>query len=373
VWQWFSNGSTLSRGRDTIAQSQSLARPGLPLQLQLAPGSVNKRLMWLQVFLLLAGLALIVKGGGWFVSAAVRLAELLRMPRVVIGSTLVSLATTSPELVVSIMAGIRKEPGLAVGNAVGSCLCNIGLILGLTAALKQVDVHAPALRRPLLAMFSLGALVFLMTLDLVMNRWQGLVLILLGAGYFLWDFIRHAQDREPGDLVEAETIKRELAAGGGWFMSTRGTIVQFLLGAGVVVVGSRLLVDSAVHMAVALGVPSIIIGLTLVAVGTSLPELVTAISSSRQNVSDLAVGNVIGANIANLSLVVGTAASLHPLQMDRLTQLFNFPAMLVAMLLLLWTLSSDRRVTRREGCMLLAFYGSYLSILVAITFATRGA
>jgi cation:H+ antiporter len=329
--------------------------------------------MWLQVILLLVGLALIVKGGDWFVSAAVRLAELLRMPRVVIGSTLVSLATTSPELVVSIMAGLRKEPGLAVGNAVGSCLCNIGLILGLTAAFKHVDVHPPALRRPLLAMFTLGVVLFLMTLNLSLERWQGLLLIFVGIGYFLYDFFQHARNREPAKIVEAEAIERELSGSEGWFKGTPGTVTQFLFGAAVVVLGSRLLVDSAVHLASALGVPSIIIGLTVVAIGTSLPELVTAISSSRKNVSDLAVGNVIGANVANLSLIVGTAAALHPLKMDRLTQLFNLPAMLAAMLLLLWMLLSDRRVTRREGVFLLLFYSAYIAILVSLTLLTRSA
>jgi cation:H+ antiporter len=326
--------------------------------------------MLLQLILLIAGLALIIKGGDWFVSAAVRLAEILRMPRVVIGSTLVSLATTSPELVVSIIAGLRKEPGLAVGNAVGSCLCNIGLILGVTAAIKHVDIHPQALKRPLLVMLSLGVILFLMTLDLLLERWQGLVLIVAGAAYFLYDFIRSARDRAPAALVEAEAIERELEAAS-WFKSTPGTVVQFVAGAAVVVVGSRFLVDSAVHIAGVLGVPSIVIGLTVVAVGTSLPELVTAITSSRQNVSDLAVGNVIGANIANLSLVVGTAAGLHPLTMDRLTQTFNFPAMLAAMLLLLWMLLSDRRVTRREGVVLLAAYTAYIICLIALTVFIR--
>src|SRR5262245_33562828 len=125
------------------------------------------------ILLLIVGLALLVKGGDLFVSAAVRMAELLRMPRVVIGSTLVSLATTTPELVVSLMAGARGESGLAVGNAVGSCICNIGLILGTTAALKHIDVHPPALRTPLIALFLFGLALFVMTTDLVLSPGQG--------------------------------------------------------------------------------------------------------------------------------------------------------------------------------------------------------
>lgn len=326
--------------------------------------------MWIELLMLLGGLALIVKGGGFFVAAAVRLAEFLRMPRVVIGSTLVSLATTTPELVVSIMAGLRGASGLAIGNAVGSCICNIGLILGVTALLKNVDVHFRALRTPLLAMFGFGVLLFLMTLDLSLSRWQGALFLAGGVGYFVWDFQQHWRDRKPADIAEAVEIKREVSrARWGWVETRPGTILQFLFGAVIVVAGSRLLVEGAVGVASRLGVPPIIIGLTVVAIGTSLPELVTAITSSRQAVSDLAVGNVLGANIANLSLIVGTAAVIHDVGLDRLTQLFNFPAMLAIMALLLWMLWTDRRVTRREGAILLAVYAAYIVVLATLTIA----
>ncbi len=318
--------------------------------------------------MLLGGLALIVKGGEFFVAAAIRMAEFLRMPRVVIGSTLVSLATTTPELVVSIMAGLRGEAGLAVGNAVGSCICNIGLILGVTASIKQVDVHFRALRTPLFAMFGFGALLFLMTLDLSLARWQGGVLLAGGLGYFAWDFWRHWRDRKPEDLAEATAIEAEKAAARwAWVQTKAGTVTQFLCGAGIVVAGSRLLVEGAVGVASGLGVPSIVIGLTVVAVGTSLPELVTAVTSSRKSVSDLAVGNVLGANIANLTLIVGTAAVIQSVGMDRLTQLFNFPAMLAIMTLFLCLLWTGRRVSRREGATLLAVYGAYIAALVGLT------
>jgi cation:H+ antiporter len=329
--------------------------------------------MLIDFLMLLGGLALIVKGGDFFVAAAIRLAEFLRMPRVVIGSTLVSLATTTPELVVSIMAGLRGEAGLAVGNAVGSCICNIGLILGVTAAIKHVDVHFRALRAPLMAMFGFGVLLFLMSLDLSLSRWQGALLILGGVSYFGWDFWRHWRNREPGTAAEAAVIKTEKAAARwAWVETKTGTVVQFLFGAGVVVAGSRLLVEGAVATAGRMGVSPIVIGLTVVAVGTSLPELVTAVTSSRKSVSDLAVGNVLGANIANLTFIVGAAAIIQSVGMDRLTQLFNFPAMLGIMSLLFWLLLTDRRVTRREGALLLTVYAAYLAALSGLTwFAAR--
>lgn len=322
---------------------------------------------------LLAGLFLIVQGGGLFVAAAVRIAEFLRMPRVVIGSTLVSLTTTSPEMVVSVMAGLRGESGLAVGNAVGSCLCNAGLILGVTAAIKHVDVHPRALRTPLIALFACAALLLIFTLDLQLTRAQGAMLLVAGLAYFTWDFWQHFRDRKPEDIAEATAIENEVSATRwAWLQTRPGAAVQFAVGAAMVLLGSRWLVNGAVNVATAVGVPAIFIGLTVVAVGTSLPELVTAITSSRQAVSDLAVGNVLGANIANLTLIVGLAAVIHDVSMDRLTQAFNFPALMAMLGLLLWILLSDRRVTRREGVMLLVAYAVYLVALIALTAGMRG-
>jgi len=327
--------------------------------------------MFTDLFWLIGGLVLIVKGGEFFVAAAVRTAEFLKMPRVVIGSTLVSLATTSPELVVSVMAGLKGEPGVAVGNAVGSCICNVGLILGLTAAIKHVDVHPRMLQTPLLAMFACGLGLLVLTLDLTLTRWQGVVMIAAGVGYFAWDFWQHYRYRKPAVVAEATTIEEEVAASSWrWFKTRTGTAAQFVLGAGLVILGSRFLVDGAVNVAGRLGIPPMVIGLTVIAMGTSLPELTTAVMSSRKSVADLAVGNVLGANIANLTLVVGAAAVLHDVTMDRLTQVFNFPAMLAIMGLLWWMLRTDHRVTRREGLVLLAAYGSYLAVLIALTLLT---
>lgn len=327
--------------------------------------------MLVDTLIMAIGLGLIIKGGDWFVAASVRFAEILRLPRVVIGSTLVSLATTTPELVVSVMAGRKGEPGLAVGNAVGSCICNVGLILGITAAFRKVDVHPKALRVPLMAMFGFGVLLFLMTFDLRLSRWQGAVLVVSGLVYFAYDFLRHARDARPAELTEARVIEQTLVDRLPWNHSASGSAVQFLVGAGVVIVGSRLLVDGAVNLAGALGIPSILVGLTVVAIGTSLPELVIGVTSSRKNVSDLAVGNVLGANIANLTFIVGVAAMISEVRMSRATQLVNFPAMLGTFGLLLWMLLNDRRVSRREGVALVLTYSLYLCALVFLAAGLR--
>ena len=331
--------------------------------------------MLTDLFALLAGLILIVRGGDLFVSAAVRTATFLRLPRVVIGSTLVSLTTTTPEIVVSVTAGVREEPDLALGNAVGSCICNLALILGVTAVIKQVAVHPRALRVPLAAMITVAAVTFLMTLDLTLVRWQGTLLLAVGFGYFTWDFGRNWRARAPAELREAAAIQRDVVEAGAprlpWFHTRTGTAVQFAGAALIVIIGSRLLVDGATHVAAALGIPTILIGLTVVSVGTSLPELVTAVTSARKAVSDLAVGNLLGANIANLTLVVGAAATIHDVGMSRVTQLFNFPALLTIMAVLCWMLIREPRLTRREGKVLLASYGAYLVTLLALAVAVE--
>jgi cation:H+ antiporter len=324
-------------------------------------------LLWL-----LVGLAMVVKGGGYFVSASVRLAELWRMPRVVIGSTLVSLATTTPEITVSIVSGLKGETGLAVGNAIGSCICNFGLILGVLAAIKHVETHPRALRVPLWVMAGCALLVFGLTLDLQLGREQGAILLVLGVIYFVYDFQRHLRAVPPLEAMEAEAIEQERLEGRRWTQSRSGTVGFFVLGAVLVVLGSRWLVSGAVAIAEALQVPSMVIGLTVVAVGTSLPELVTAISSSRRNVSDLAIGNLLGANIANLTLVIGSAAALHELTLDRLTQLLNFPGLLLALGLGFGFLVSGKRLTRVEGTILLVYYAIYIAVLTTVTLATRG-
>ncbi len=320
--------------------------------------------------LLVAGLVILVRGGDLFVSAAVRTAGFLRVPHIVIGSTLVSLATTTPELSVSVMAGASNAPGLAVGNAVGSCICNIGLILGLGAVIRSIEINRRTILVPLAAMVASGVVLFLLTLDLSLSRRQGACLVAAGVGYFGWDLwrhIRHARRSESAQAVALEANLAPPAARWAWFATRTGTAVQFVASALLVVLGSRLLVGGAIGLAAAIGIPPIVVGLTVVAAGTSLPELVTAITSARQAVSELSVGNVIGANIANLTLVVGAAACLQDIRLDRSMQLFNFPAALVFMLALAVLALWRRRIGRGSGAALIAGYAIYVAALLAVS------
>lgn len=314
--------------------------------------------------LLLLGFGLIIQGGDLFVASSVRIAEFLEVPRVVIGTTLVSLATTSPELVTSITSGIKQNPGIGVGNAVGSCMCNMCMILGVMAAIRSIGVRLAEIRIPLTAMFAFAVLLLILTWNLRLPQASGFVLAALGVGYFACDFFYHRRSSRPEDLVEARSIEAELTAESPWLRSRQGAIAVFVLGAAMVILGSWLLVESAENLAKKMGVPSIVIGLTIVAVGTSLPELVTAVKSARQNVADLGVGNILGANVANLTLVIGGAASFKDLSMDRMTQALNFPALIIGMLIVLWMLFSRQRISRREGWMLIVYYFVYLALVM---------
>jgi cation:H+ antiporter len=324
-----------------------------------------------ELLLFAVGLACIVKGGDLFVSSSVRVAELLRMPRVVIGSTLVSLATTTPEMAVSVLSGVRGESGLALGNAVGSCLCNLGLILGTMAAVREVVVHPRPLRFPFCVMMAACGVLFLLTRGLRLERWQGGMLAGLGVAYFVYDFWRHRRGTGFPEESEAAEVGTEWVSRHPWLRSGSGTACLFLLGAVLVVGGSWTLVGAAVRLALRLGVPSIVVGLTAVAVGTSLPELVTALASARRRVSDLALGNLLGANVANLTLIVGSAAAIHEVEMSRWTQRLSFPAMLVGAALAAVLGVSGGRLTRRKGWVLIGFYGLYLAAVGLLAAAGR--
>lgn len=320
--------------------------------------------------LVLLGLVLLVQGGDLFVSAAVRVAEFLRVPPIVIGTTLVSLATTTPELAVSVMAGAQAAPDLAVGNAVGSCICNLGLILGLGAVIRAIPINPPTVRVPLAAMAVSGVVLYLLTLDLALGRLQGVGLIAAGAGYFAWDLWRHLRHARRGEMAQAVAIEADLAppaARWPWFATRSGTAVQFLFSAALVVLGSRLLVDGAIGLATKIGISPMVIGLTVVAIGTSLPELVTTITSARRSVSELGIGNVIGANLANLTLVVGAAACLQEVRMERTMQTYNFPVALAFMAALGWFALGRRRISRRSGVALLLGYAAFIGGLVVFS------
>ena len=302
--------------------------------------------------LIVIGLSLIAKGGDLFVDSSISIGHALRVPRFVIGGTLVSLATTTPELVVSAMASSVGDSGIALGNAIGSCICNIGLVIGTVAMLTPVDVEKRDFVSRAAWMVSAAVLVVVFTWDRTLSRPLAMLLLALSFAYLAWDYIgirrRQAVDRESPDtsgLTRAVTL--------------------FVLGAVLIVFGSRLLVDSGRSLAAALGVPSIIIGLSVIAIGTSLPELVTGVLAAGKGVPDLSLGNIIGANILNLFLIIGLSGTISPLTLDRFTQFYSY-GWLALFFAAFIGLATTGHFHRRGGLLLLGLYVVYIAGLIAV-------
>ena len=297
------------------------------------------------------GLTLLVFGADAFVRGAAALALRFGLPPLAVGLTVVAFGTSAPELAVSVEAALAGAGGLAIGNVLGSNVANVGLILGLAALVRAAPVEPALLRRDVPAMLAASIVLGALLLDGRLGRVDG-ALLLIGLGLYLRLTLRRSADADPADAEPAERVVF------GW-----RTGLLTLGGLGALVVGADALIGGATDIAAELGVPETVVGLTLVAVGTSLPELATSLVAAVRGESGLAVGNVVGSNILNVLGVLGVSALVAPLVAS--------PAGLDATLAaaaavvgsaalagaLMWT---GRRVERWEGAVLLAAYGGYL-------------
>ncbi len=308
--------------------------------------------IWANFIFFAAGLLIITKGADWFTDGAVGVAEITGIPKVVVGATLVSLATTAPEFSVSVIAAWLEHPATSVGNAVGSTICNIGLILAVAFLLDSVPLAREDVLPKGFFMLMLGVLIVLLGWDGKLARVEGAVLFAL-APVYLW-FTMKRGTWSDFDFASAMIDREKQHVG-----------LRFIAGSLAVVFGSVLLVQNAAHLARAMGVPELVIALTLVAIGTSLPELVTAVSASLSGHGDMAVGNVLGANVLNIAWVLGGASLIAPLGIERQSFVLDFPFMLLMMaafvLLAVWR----RRLGRGAGLALLAGYVCYLALMLA--------
>ena len=306
---------------------------------------------------LAVGFVLVAAGGHLFVDASIHIARVLRVSRMVIGGSIVSLATTVPELVVSATASVMGDSGIALGNAVGSVIANIGLIIGTVALVTRVSVDREAYITRSVWMCGAAVLVILFSWNGVISRPFAAVLFVLSLAYFYDDYRRARKHRShvpPEDEVEP-------AADG----TTSRSVWLFVLGAVLIAVGSQLLVTSGIGLATALGVSSVVIGLSVVAVGTSLPELVTGVSSALKGVPDLSIGNILGANLLNLAMIVGLSGVIHPLTVESFTQRYSYSWLVLFILLIVVMLGRTGVLGKRGGFALLSLYFVYVTGLVA--------
>jgi len=301
------------------------------------------------------GVVLLYGGAEGLVRGSASLARRLGLTPLVIGLTVVAFGTSTPELVVSLEAGLAGKGALAVGNAVGSNIANIGLILGVSALIRPVAVHAQVLRLdvPILLVVSLVLIGFL--LDDRLGRVEGAVLL---AGLLAYTAF---------SLIKARRESAEVAAefGEGVPPASRSALLDAVLilgGLALLVVGARLLVSGAVDVARALGISEAVIGLTIVAVGTSLPELATSLVAALKEEGDIALGNVVGSNLFNILGILGTAALVAPLQPAGMSPV-DLGVMFACALVLLPMMLTGRRISRGEGGLLLASYALYMLYL----------
>jgi cation:H+ antiporter len=305
----------------------------------------------LDLILFVVGLVGLYFGSEWLVEGAGRLAVSFGVSSFVVGLTVVAFGTSAPELVVSSIAAMRGNGGLAIGNVVGSNIANIALILGVAAMIQHIRVERTLLVRDVPIMIGFTLLFALLGLNGELLRWEAGLLLVLFVAYM--GYIGINAGRNPEFILPLEELEAERANRGRDLMLTLGGIV-------VLAGGAQLLVGSAIGLAREFGVPEVMIGLTMVAFGTSVPELAASVAAARRGEGQLVIGNIVGSNIFNISLILGVAGLVRPLPIDRQVLAFDAPLMIVLSLLLLPLVRSDRSVSRREGGGLLAIYVLFL-------------
>lgn len=316
----------------------------------------------LTVVLLVVGLVVLVVGGELLVRGAGGLAQALGMSPLLVGLTVVSFATSAPELAVSLDATLGGNPGLALGNVVGSNIANVLLVLGAAAVVLPLVVSNQLVRTDVPVMVALSVLTLLLALDGSIGRLDGVVLVVLLVVYVTRLVVVSLRDERRATAAAASPVPRPERTAGRLLRD--GALVA--VGVGMLVLGARLLVGSATTIGESLGVSDLVIGLTVVAVGTSLPELATSVIAAVRGQRDMAVGNVVGSNIFNIGSVLGLSAAISPdgIPLEPGAVSLDLPIMIVVALALLPVAFTGAAITRWEGVAFLAYYAVYVAYLV---------
>lgn len=323
--------------------------------------------MTLPLLAVACGLALLVWSADRFVEGSASTARRFGLPPLLIGMVVVGFGTSAPEMLVSALAASQGNPGIALGNAYGSNITNIALILGLTALLSPIAVHSQVLRKELPLLAAVTALAAWQLRDGEISRLDAGVLLAVFGGLMVWTI-------RQGLRKNADTLGREMEQElQGRTMPLRRAVFWLVAGLVLLIASSRLLVWGAVEIAHHFGVSDLIIGLTIIAVGTSLPELASSVIATRKGEHDLALGNVLGSNLFNTLAVVGIAGAIHPLAVA--PEVFSRDLMVMAALTLSlfvvgYGFRGPGRINRLEGAVLLACYVGYTAYLVRSVFGS---
>ena len=315
--------------------------------------------MLIPVLLFIVGLLFLIKGGDWFVDGASALARRFHLPELLIGATVVSIGTTLPEVMVSTMSALSGHGEIAYGNAIGSVICNAALIAAITIAVRPGKVDPKTLKMPVLFFFAAAAIYCVAAYGFgKFTRPMGFIMLAMFVAYMASNI--HQMKNAPAEEHEEEEETMPLPR----------MLMLLVLGAVLIAMGANLLVDNGTLIAQALGVPESVIALTFVALGTSLPELVTAITSLIKGHSDLSLGNVVGANVFNLVLVSGVSVALAPFTVPQSATIFGMnsslvleiPVMIAVMVLLTAPTLVKGKLSRVQGVALLVIYAVFCGI-----------
>ena len=317
--------------------------------------------MLMSVILFAVGLVLLIKGGDWFVDGATGIAKRFNLPDIVVGATVVSIGTTLPEVMVSTTGALQGSGAMAYGNAIGSIICNTALIAAISIVCNPGPVNTKSMKTPAIFFFCSAALYCVASYVLgEFPRWMGFTMLAIFVVYMVLTVRNGMKNPDEAEHEEEEESKQRTLI---------MELALLVIGAAVIAVGADLLVEHGQVIALGLGVPETVVALLFVALGTSLPELVTTITSLRSGHASLGVGNVIGANVFNLVLVSGVAVSLAPFPVPMENELLNtglnmslvfeIPVMLGVMSLMIFPTLATKKLARWQGVLLLGIYAAF--------------
>ncbi len=313
----------------------------------------------------IVGLVLLIWSAERFIDGAASTSRWLGLSPLLIGMLVIGFGTSAPEMTVSVLAAAQGNPGLALGNAYGSNIANIGLVLGTVALITPLAVHSSVIRKEMPLLLVVTLLSALTLLDGEIERWEALLLIVILVAFITYSIVRSKYQQEEDPLVQEVATSLDSKP-----MSLKVSLIWTLVGLVLLIASSRLLVWGAVEIALSFGVSDLIIGLTVVAVGTSLPELASSISALRRREHDLVLGNVVGSNLFNTLGVVGLAGLVMPIETGREVLMRDWSVMTgMTVLMIVFAFAwrgRERRINRVEGGMLLAMFIAYTGYMISL-------
>ena len=305
----------------------------------------------IQVILLLVGFLFLIKGSDFFVDGSSSIASLLKIPTIIVGLTIVAFGTSAPEAAVSITSSLSGNNAMAVSNVIGSNLFNILLIIGLCALLKELDIGQKLLKVDLPFLIIITALVSLFIfIGWNVSRIEGIILLVLIVAYVIYLVLSARRSSDAGHVEKAK-------------MSPLKSVIYIVLGFAGIVIGGNFVVDSASYIAITFGMSETLVGLTIVAIGTSLPELVTSLTALKKDENELIIGNVVGSNIFNILFVLGSSSAISPITLSP-NMTFDIILMLFVTVLCFVFAKTQIKFDKKEGFILTALFITYMAFAI---------